>query len=263
MGSAWLVFGATHFAFGLPPLRDRLVSRLGEPRFVALFSAVAAASLGLVAAAALLTGGEGPPGTGLHRIPAARHALAILSFLGLTLALAGLAGYPRSPMALFRTRIRPPEGVQRITRHPFFVGFGAFSLAHALLAPTASLAIFFGGFAVVSAIGVPVQDRKLRRKWGPPYEEYLAATSVVPFAGALRGRPTWVREEGVGKRLALGAVLAAAFLALHPWWTSSNGALFAGALAAGGIYAAVRRWTARRVAADTAEAGEATSSRRS
>jgi len=56
---AWLIFAGTHLALGLPPWRDRLAARLGEQRFVALFSAIAAISLGLLALAVALHGGSG------------------------------------------------------------------------------------------------------------------------------------------------------------------------------------------------------------
>src|SRR5256885_10329778 len=127
---AWLVFGGTHLVLGLPPLRDRLARKLGDQRFVALFSAIAALTLGLLGVAVAMFGGEGPAGPALGQSPPARTLLGALAFLGLTLAMAGLLNYLRSPMALFRTKLRPPTGVERITRHAFFVGLTLFAIAH-------------------------------------------------------------------------------------------------------------------------------------
>jgi len=238
----WLVFAGAHLALGLPPMRDHLARRLGEPAFVAMFSGIAALTFGLLAVLVAVHGGQGPEGTGLREMPAARTALAALAFAGLVLAMAGIVHYARSPMALFRTHIRPPSGIERITRHAFFVGISVFAIAHALIAPTLAIAIYFGGFAALALVGMPLQDRKLLRKWGAPYAEYLAVTSAVPGLALLQGRQSWAGGEGTGRTLAWAAGIAGLLLLAHPLWSTANGATFAGLIAVGGLLASARRW---------------------
>lgn len=238
---AWILFAGTHLAFGLLPLRDRLSWRMGEQAFVAMFSGVSALCIGVLALAVGRYGAEGPAGPALGADPFVRGTLIAISFLGLTLATAGLLNYMRSPMALFRKTVRPPAGVERITRHAFFTGLTLFALAHALLAPTMAVAIYFGGFAALSVVGVIVQDRKLLRKYGAAYGEYLAVTSTVPLVAMLQGRQRITAEDGLPRTFGISAAIALVLLAAHPIWSLYHGALFSALIAAGGAFASARR----------------------
>lgn len=239
---AWLVFGATHLILGMPPLRSRLVQKLGEQYFVALFSAIAAFGLGLLAISVAIFGADGAPGPALAQMPLARAILYALSFAGLTLAVAGLLNYMRSPMALFRTTLHPPLGIERITRHAFFVGLAFFAIAHALLAATLAVCAYFTGFAVLAMVGAVLQDRKLLIKYGDAYRNYLAATSLMPFVAVLQKRQALSMEDRLPQRFALSAMMALLIFAMHPFWATLHGAPLAGLMAVGGIMVSARRW---------------------
>lgn len=243
MDAVWIVtlsvalFAGTHIALGFPPLRPRLAARLGEQGFVALFSGIAGLSLLWLGNAIYRWGDEGPlmpaPGATLQAI------LVLVAIAGWLLAMAALDTYGRSPMALFRTRFAPPAGVQIISRHSFFVGLFVFALAHALLVPTLAQAIYFAGFAALSAIGAIWQDRKLLRRHGQAYAEFMASTSILPFAAVLRGRqklsmPHW-------RQCWRPLALTLAVLAAHPWLSQANGAWLAGLLGIGGLLISLRR----------------------
>lgn len=254
---AWLLFGGTHVLLGSPPLRDALARRLGERAFVAVYALIASVSLALLAAAVARFGGDGAAGLRLAAVPAARWALGAMALLGAALAIAGLVNYMRSPMAVLARRqgsaagegivLRPPAGVERITRHPFFVGLALLMGAHALLVSTLAGAVFFAGFAALALAGIPMQDRKLRARHGEVYGAYLAATSAVPFAAAHAAsadaskRSWWpLVAAAIG-----GAVLLAA---LHPLWRLGHGAPFAVLAIVGGLYAVARQLRSRRQA---------------
>lgn len=246
---AWLLFGGSHLLLGSPPLRDALVRQLGERAFVAVYTAVAAACLLLVAAAVSRYGGQGAAGPALSASPAARWALGGVAFSGAALIVAGLMNYFRSPIAVLRRRLgataprpivlHPPAGVQRITRHPFFVGIAMLMGSHVLLAGTLAGAVFFGGFVALSVAGMPLQDRKLRAQHGAVVEPYLAATSALPFAAVRwpRGGP----PERVWPVLVASLGGAALILALHPLWRLGGGATFAGVVVIGGLCAVARQ----------------------
>lgn len=241
---AWLLFGGTHLLLGSPPLRHQLVQRLGERRFALLYTAIAALTLTLLAAAVARYGNDGTRGSALYTVPAARWTLGVVSFLGAALAAAGLINYFRSPIAFLRramgrppVTLRAPATVERITRHPFFVGLAVVMGAHALLAGTLAGAVFFGGFVVLVLAGIPLQDRKLRAQHGEVYAGYMAATSAVPFAAATPMSPGAAWRDFVAPTLA-----AAVFMALHPLWRLGSGAPFAVLVAVGGLYAVARQY---------------------
>ncbi|HEX6707862.1 MAG TPA: NnrU family protein [Albitalea sp.] len=242
----WLLFGGTHLALGSPPLRDVLVRRLGERRFALLYTAVAAITLTLLAAAVARFGGQGVAGAGLTAMPAARWALAAMAFAGAVLTVAGFISYFRSPMAfLRRTRGRPasdapvalraPSGVERITRHPFFVGTALLMGAHALMAGTLAGAVYFAGFVVLALAGIPMQDRKFRALHGGAYANYEAATSALPFASQGVSRSGW-------RWLIAPVLIAAGVVLLHPLWRLGHGAAFALLAVIGGLYAVARQF---------------------
>lgn len=241
IGVAMLAFAGTHLVLGQPPVRDQLARRLGESRFVALFTGLAAITFGVLTAALAWIGGEGPAGPALGREPTARMLLSAVAFAGFALAIGGIVNYGRSPMRILTVRIHPPSGIERVTRHPFFVGFGLFAAVHALLAPTMAVCIFFGGLAALSLAGVVAQDRKLLARHGAPYADYAAATSVVPFAALLRRRQAFTREDSWLRVIVLPTAIALVFLLTHAVWSAYNGATFAGLVLAGGAFATVRR----------------------
>ncbi|MCU0755822.1 MAG: hypothetical protein MUE46_11980 [Xanthomonadales bacterium] len=246
MSAPWIValcfalFAGLHLALGLPPLRPRLIARLGEPRFVALFSGLAGLSLLLLAGALYRYGALGPPMPVLSE--GLRWALGALALLGWLCAMASFDGYTRSPMAVLRTHYGPPAGFQVITRHGFFVGFAIYTAAHALLVPTVAQAVHFGGFALLSLIGVVWQDRKLLHRHGPAYAAYMAQTSIVPFVAVLRGRQRLSMPQAAQCWRPIALTLLPVLL--HPWLSMANGAWLAGLLGIGGIALAARRWVA-------------------
>jgi uncharacterized membrane protein len=233
---AWLLFGGTHLLLAWPPLRTRLAHRLGERGHALVYSAVAALTLTLLAAAVARYGSEGLRGPALSGVPAAKWALAAIAYVGATLAAAGLMNYFRSPIAHLRRApgraLRPPSAVERITRHPFFVGLALTMGAHALLATTLAGAVFFGGFVVLVLAGMPMQDRRLRAQHGETYAGYLEATSALPV----------VRAPVAWREFLVPAAAGLAVTALHPLWRLGGGAPFAVLVALGGLHAVARQF---------------------
>lgn len=243
---AGLAFAGPHLLLGFPPLRPRLAAALGEQRFVALFALVAAAGLALLAVAlATSDGGGAGPGAGLPGT--VRGALLVPGIAGLILAFAALRAYPRHPAALFRVGLMPPRGIEKVSRHGFFVGFGTFAGVHALLAREAAPAIAFGVLAAVCAIGALAQDRKLRARFGDGWHDYLRQTSVLPGLALMQGRTRLQSADRIGAAFVRALVAVVAFAALHPLWALGHGAPFIALLAAGGVFVSIRRlWIARR-----------------
>jgi len=238
----WLVFGGLHLGLTTGPVRRRLVQGLGEMGFGVLFSIAAALSFTALVMRYAQIRFDGAAGPALTAIPLLRPVLMTLAGAGVVLAVCGLVTYPRLPSALFGQRVAAPRGVERITRHPFFVGAAILALAHMLLAAHLVGVTFFGGFALLTLVGAWHQDRKLLARLGEPYTAYLGVTSIVPFAAVLSGR-----QQLDGRELPLGAIAAGvgaalALRAVHPALFARDGLWIVVATLAGAAVATVQAW---------------------
>ena len=218
VASLWLLFGSLHVGLATRRVRTALVARLGEAGFTALFSVVATAFFALLVryyAAHRLDGDAGLALGGVLRWP-----LMALIVGGFALATASLVTYPESPMAILTHTVRPPRGLERVTRHPFFMGVALAALAHVPLAPRLAGAVFQLGLASLAIAGAWHQDRKLVARHGRPYEDYLAQTSAIPFGAIVAGRQRLVPHELPWATLGVTLVLAL-------WLRTVHGSIFA------------------------------------
>ncbi|HZR83580.1 MAG TPA: NnrU family protein [Candidatus Binatia bacterium] len=222
----WLVFGGTHVGLATAPARRAIVDRIGQRGFEVLYVAVAVVSFAGLMHAFAVRRFAGAPGLALASVEPVRWLLLAVSFAGVALAALSFAAYPRSPYPPYGARVRPPYGVERITRHPFFAGIGMLAAAHALLATHLVGTVFFAGLLVFLAFGVRHQERKIRAQRGPAYDAYAAATSTVPFAAVLAGRQRIAWHEIGWRNVATAAAVALALRLVH-----------SSILAAGGAYA--------------------------
>src|SRR6185436_12996963 len=103
-----VLFAGSHVWLASPRRRARLVERFGERGFFAGFSLIAAVLWILLIEQFAVHRASGPPGLALGSTPYLRWPLMALATVGLTLAGAGIAAYPRLPSALFDQPIRSP-----------------------------------------------------------------------------------------------------------------------------------------------------------
>jgi uncharacterized membrane protein len=237
-----LLFAGSHVGLATGRVRGALVARLGPVGFDLVFSLVAAASFGLLVHAYAVLRLEGAEGPALGRFAVAR-ALAIATLVaGFMLMGGGLQEYPRSPMSLFGADVREPRGLGRVTRHPFFVGMALFGAAHALLATRLVGSVVFGGLALFALLGAVHQDGKLLALRGEPYDAYLMATSLLPFAAIVGRRQRLVWRELPLLGLALGALAAWGLRAVHDGILDDGGARVIAVTLAGAAFATLSSW---------------------
>jgi uncharacterized membrane protein len=242
VGLVWLVFGGTHVGLATRPVRTRLVARLGEGGFVALYSLIAVLSFAALVGTYATLRDQGAAGFGLG--PPLRPVLIGLVAAGVALAVAGIVPYPSSSYALFRTRSRAePRGLERITRHPFFAGTACLGIGHALLASRMAGVVFFGGLALLALAGAWHQDRKLLAARGADHAALVAATSIVPFVAILAGRQRLVVRELPLGALALGGAAAWALGGpAHASLFAHGGAYVVIAVVGGAALASLQAW---------------------
>lgn len=238
----WLLFAGTHIGLATGRLRAALQARLGVWGFTILFSLVAAGAFTLLIRAYAAVHLEGAPGLAFGTVPGLRWPLMGVVVAGVVLATASLIAYPRSPMALFGESVRTPYGIERITRHSFFVGVAMVAMAHALLAGRLVGTVFFAALALFAMVGAWHQDQKLLALRGAPYREYLAATSTLPFAAVVGGRQRIVwRELSLGA-LTAGLVLAGLLRSVHGSIFAHDGTWVIAATVGGAALETIQAW---------------------
>ena len=241
-----LLFVGTHVGLATHGVRARLVARLGEGGFFGLYSLVASVTFAIVVAYYAAHRFEGAAGLALVANPALRTVLVTMIVAGIALSVAGLAAYPRMPVALFGQSVGTPRGIERITRHPFFAGTAMMGIAHALLATHLTGTVFMGALALLAIAGARHQDAKYLRLRGRPYAEYLAVTSAVPFAAIVAGRQRLAWRELPFGALAAGVGLAFVLRAVHASIFAGGGRWVVLAAVGGGAVASLSSWRRAR-----------------
>ena len=157
-----------------------------------------------------------------------------------------LAVYPRSPMAMFNAGGGRIRGLERISRHPFFIGVAMLGLAHALLATRLVGAVFFGGLALFAVLGAMHQDRKLLREQGESYRVYRASTSLLPFGAILARRQSLVWSELPWLPMSIGAAVAVLLRFVHDSILAYGGLFVIVAVVGGAAREMLKAWLRSR-----------------
>jgi uncharacterized membrane protein len=208
---ATLAFLVTHFVPSTP-LRAAIVHSTSEKAYLGLYSLVAFAAIGWMVHAYSKAPVQ-PLWQGMRLLPALVMPLAFI------LVVCGVAS--RNPTAVGQDKAlkadEPARGILRVTRHPVQWGILLWAAAHLLARGDLKSAIFFGGFALLSALGMLLIDARKARTLGDDWKRFAGATSNVPFVAIAQARNRFdAGEIGIGKPLA-GLALYAVFLLAHPW----------------------------------------------
>ena len=208
---ATVAFLATHFVPSTP-LRAAIVRSTSERAYLGLYSLVAFATIGWMVYAYNKAPMQ-PLWPGLRLLPALAMPFAFI------LIVCGVAS--RNPTAVGQDKTlkaeEPARGILRVTRHPVQWGILLWAAAHLLARGDLKSAIFFGGFALLSALGMLLIDSRKARTLGDDWKRFAGATSNIPFVAIAQGRNRFdAAEIGIAKPLA-GLALYAAFLFAHPW----------------------------------------------
>ena len=188
---AALFFAGIHLGIAGTAMRDRAIGILGRNVYMAAFAVASIIGLvWLVAAYSrapyLVTWGMlewWKPIAIIVMLPAS-----LLVVIGLT------TSNPTSVAQEGRVG-QPPQGIIRITRHPFLTGVGFWALVHLIGNGDVASLIFFATWAVVALAGTVSIDAKRRRLLGAAWEAFAAQTSIVPFAAILAGRNRFTPRE--------------------------------------------------------------------
>ena len=181
---AALFFAGIHLGIAGTAIRDRAIGILGKNGYVASFAVASVIGLGWLVMAYnqapyLVTWGMlewWKPIAIILMLPAA-----LLVVIGLTT--------PNPTSVAQEGRVgQPPQGIVRVSRHPFLTGVALWALVHLIGNGDVASLIFFATWAIVALAGTVSIDAKRRRLLGAAWELFAAQTSIVPFAAIAAGR---------------------------------------------------------------------------
>lgn len=189
----WVVFAFTHVVLSGNPLRPRAVRLFGERLFQGLYSLLAFA---VFVPLVLVYAANKHVGPLLWSVEP-DLIVDIITRIGNTVAaMLIVAGIFRpSPTGVTGTPARRPRGVQRITRHPLFMGIVLWALMHLLVNGFASDVVFFGGFVAFGLLGSWHQDHRQKALPDGAYAKFCEQSPFLPFTGG--GIVKGLREIGV------------------------------------------------------------------
>ena len=205
-------FLATHAIPARPTVRKGLVTVLGRRLYLAGYSAVS-----ILALAWLIKATADAPFVELwpredwqSLVPAMAMPLALILIVfglstpnPLSLGPKGGAFDPDHP------------GIAGFVRHPILCAMLIWSGSHMVPNGDISHVVMFGLFATLSAAGMPMLDRRFRRRLGDAaWSQLSARTSNIPLASLLKGwRPC--PNRGIAARVVLGLALYGVLVAAH------------------------------------------------
>lgn len=211
----WVAFGGTHMVLSSMTVRPRVVGALGLNGFLGVYSLVALATFVPLVSVYMGNRHGGALLWNLRDLAGLRTASMLLSGVCFTISIASF--FQPSPSMFGISKAPRARGLLRVTRHPLFAPVAVLGLSHLLLNAFVTDVIFFGGLLVYGVVGCMHQDARKRAIEGPPFEAFLAETSLVPFAAILAGRTKLVWSELPWLGLAIGVLAAVGFYHLH--WT--------------------------------------------
>ena len=209
---AAMAFIGIHLGVSGTLLRDRLVAAMGLRAYMVAFSV---ASIGAIAwLISAYTAADYVPTWGqLEWWKPVMIALMLPAFL---LVVIGLATPNPTAVAQEGLVDRAPQGIVRITRHPFLMGVALWSGLHLIGNGDVASLLFFAALAITAVAGTVSIDAKRRRVFGAAaWDKFASRTSIVPFAAIAAGRNSLVAREMGWWRPAAGVVAYALMLGGH------------------------------------------------
>lgn len=224
--SLWILFGGSHLFFSYSPVRNALTTTLGEEKFILFFTAISSISFALLVAYYASNRMDSNAITPFVSGPASTLIAIVFITFGMILMSYCIVEYTKSPMAAFSKTVPVPTGMARITRHPFLMGNVFLFGTHLLLAQSTADLLFFGGFVILAIAGMVHQDKKLLKKKGDDYKEFVYKTSSIPFFAIFLGRQKIVLSELNWLPIGLGLAVTFCLRYLHDSILADSGLWF-------------------------------------
>jgi uncharacterized membrane protein len=221
----WAVlFIGSHLVISSRAMRPRLIAMVGEQAYPGIYSIVALATFVPLVLAFAYHKHSGAMLWNLRDVPALRYLVWLLMLLALIIFIASfITPNPGSMGAQGEDKkASTARGVLKISRHPGFVAFSAFGVAHILMNGFVGDVIFFGTFPALSIIGGMHQDARKEAQLGASYKSLEGSTSFFPGLAIIQGRQHWTAADTPWVAIAIGVALTGLILWLHPMIFGGN-----------------------------------------
>ncbi len=205
---ALFVFMALHILPAATGLRSTLISFLGRPLYIGLYSTVSLLTLVWLILAALEA-----PYVALWPTTPTTALVPMIAMIPACLLFAAGATRPNPLSVSFVGGEIDSNraGILALVRHPILWAFFLWSSSHAIANGDLVALIMFGGFAVFSLVGMHLLERRARRRMTP--RDFDAAMAVSRGGLGHRLRRSWAGRTAA--ELACGIVLYVMLLELH------------------------------------------------
>jgi len=213
-----LLFLGSHLVISSPAVRPRLIAAVGERAYPGIYSIVALATFVPLVLAFAHHKHSGAMLWNLRDVAVVRWLVWLLMLLALVIFIASfITPNPASMGAQAGSEdANVARGVLKISRHPGFVAFSIFGIAHILINGFVGDAIFFGTFLALSIIGGMHQDARKEAQLGASYKSLVECTSFFPGLALIQGRQHWTKADTPWTAIAIGIALTALIVWLHP-----------------------------------------------
>jgi uncharacterized membrane protein len=211
----WAVlFVGSHLVISSDAVRPALIERLGEQPYRGLYSLVAFATFAPLLVAFGHHKHAGPLLWYLRGIEPIRW----LTWLMMLVAFIFFVGsfVNPNPGAIGARTGSGVSGMLKITRHPNFVAFATFAIAHLLMNGWVGDLFFFGSIATLAIFGGIHQDQRKLRELGASYRALVDSTSFFPGAAILGKRQQWTSADTPWIAIVVGAAATIGIVIMHP-----------------------------------------------
>jgi uncharacterized membrane protein len=213
---AALFFIILHIGVSGTSVRDRVIEKLGENVYHTAFSLLSLLGIVWLAHAYRVAGYLETWGQLVWFKPIA----VLLMLVAFLLAVLGMT--TPNPMAVGGEKLLMADaharGIQRVTRHPFLWGVALWAVVHLIANGDVASLVLFGSLLVVVLVGMASIDAKRKKACGRHWDNYAAATSIIPFQAIKEGRNTLEIAEFKVWQLVAALVFYLAVMHFHQAW---------------------------------------------
>jgi uncharacterized membrane protein len=208
---AAVFFAGLHLGVAGTTIRDRAIAALGQNGYRVVFSI--ASVIGLVWL--VMAYNRAPYVATWGLLQWWKPFAVVLMLPASLLVVIGLTTPNPTSLAQEGRLAQPPQGIVRVTRHPFLTGVGLWAIVHLIGNGDIASLVFFAVWTVVALAGTVSIDSKRQRLLGAAWEPFAAQTSIVPFAAIAAGRNRFSLGEVGTWRLGIAVVVYALMLGGH------------------------------------------------